>query len=60
MKCPRRETGILEEKDREGITIDLCPQGRGIWLERGEQELLISRALAKEERLRAPETFALD
>lgn len=43
MNCPRCETTILTERDREGICIDLCETCRGIWLDRGELEKLISR-----------------
>ena len=45
MKCPRCETIVLDEKERDGITIDACRQCRGIWLDRGELERLIARAI---------------
>lgn len=44
MKCPRCETTVLDEREREGLTIDVCPSCRGIWLDRGELEKLIARA----------------
>jgi uncharacterized protein len=44
MICPRCNKATLEEKDREGITIDVCQQCRGIWLDRGELERLIAKA----------------
>lgn len=44
MKCPRCETTALEEKDREGVVVDICSQCRGLWLDRGELEKLIARA----------------
>lgn len=44
MKCPRCETNTLDERDRDGITIDVCPSCRGIWLDRGELEKMIARA----------------
>ncbi len=50
MKCPRCEA-VLEEKDRDGITIDVCQQCRGIWLDRGELERLIARATAEQDGL---------
>jgi uncharacterized protein len=53
MKCPRCETASLDEKDRDGITMDVCRQCRGIWLDRGELELLIARATAEQDRLEA-------
>ena len=42
MKCPRCETTTLDEKDREGIVIDVCGQCRGLWLDRGELEKLLA------------------
>jgi Zn-finger nucleic acid-binding protein len=45
----------LHERDREGITIDVCPQCRGLWLDRGELEKLIAReARDLDEPPRAP------
>ena len=44
MHCPRCEGRILEELDRDGVTIDRCPGCRGVWLDRGELEKLIARA----------------
>ena len=49
MTCPRCEDRPLEERDRDGVTIDLCPRCRGIWLDRGELEKLIARARAEDE-----------
>ncbi len=44
MKCPRCESSILDERDRDGLTIDVCRECRGVWLDRGELEKLVSRA----------------
>ena len=44
MKCPRCEGSILDERDRDGVTIDVCRECRGVWLDRGELEKLVSRA----------------
>lgn len=44
MICPRCNKPTLEEKDRDGVTIDVCQVCRGIWLDRGELERLIARA----------------
>jgi Zn-finger nucleic acid-binding protein len=44
MICPRCNKPTLEEKDRDGITIDICQVCRGIWLDRGELERLIAKA----------------
>jgi uncharacterized protein len=44
MNCPRCDGAVLAEKDREGIVVDVCPNCRGIWLDRGELEKLITKA----------------
>jgi Zn-finger nucleic acid-binding protein len=44
MKCPRCESEALDERDRDGIVIDVCKSCRGLWLDRGELEKLIARA----------------
>lgn len=44
MQCPRCQTTVLTEKDRDGITVDICSSCRGVWLDRGELEKLIARA----------------
>ena len=51
MKCPRCESTILDERDRDGVTIDVCPKCRGIWLDRGELERLIARAMDEQSSL---------
>ena len=43
MRCPRCETKVLDEVVREGVTIDVCRECRGMWLDRGELERLIAR-----------------
>jgi uncharacterized protein len=50
MICPRCNKPTLEEKDRDGITIDVCQVCRGIWLDRGELERLIAKAEQEPER----------
>jgi Zn-finger nucleic acid-binding protein len=44
MQCPRCETSTLDERDRDGVTIDVCRDCRGVWLDRGELEKIIERA----------------
>lgn len=44
MDCPKCVSVTLDERDRDGVTVDACPQCRGLWLDRGELERLISRA----------------
>jgi hypothetical protein len=43
MNCPRCHTE-LHESDRDGITIDVCRNCRGLWLDRGELEKMIARS----------------
>ena len=42
--CPRCEQVELDERERDGILIDVCRSCRGVWLDRGELEKLIARA----------------
>jgi Zn-finger nucleic acid-binding protein len=51
MKCPRCETTALDERERDGITVDVCAGCRGLWLDRGELEKLIARATRELEEL---------
>lgn len=44
MNCPRCPETALEERERDGVTVDGCRKCRGIWLDRGELERLIARA----------------
>ncbi|MDP3085727.1 MAG: zf-TFIIB domain-containing protein [Rubrivivax sp.] len=46
MKCPHCPDVHLVMSDRQGIEIDYCPQCRGVWLDRGELDKLIERAVA--------------
>lgn len=41
MKCPNDNATLLMT-DRQGIEIDYCPDCRGIWLDKGELDKLIS------------------
>ena len=43
MKCPRCPDAVLEEREREGITVDGCRTCYGVWLDRGELERLERR-----------------
>jgi uncharacterized protein len=57
MHCPRCEAVVLDEIDRNGVTVDRCASCRGIWLDRGELEKLLARATAELEagpQARAP------
>jgi uncharacterized protein len=44
MICPRCNKHTLEEREKDGVTIDVCQECRGVWLDRGELERLIARA----------------
>lgn len=44
MKCPTCTDTHLAITSRHGIEIDLCPQCRGVWLDRGELDKIITRA----------------
>jgi len=45
MNRPRCQSAPLDEKIREGVTIDVCGACRGIWLDRGELEKLSARSI---------------
>lgn len=44
MQCPN-DAATLVMSERSGIEIDYCPECRGIWLDRGELDKLIERAV---------------
>lgn len=44
MNCPRCASAVLDERERNGIQVDVCPSCRGVWLDRGELERLIAKA----------------
>jgi uncharacterized protein len=41
LTCPNDGAG-MQEVNRNGVLIDVCPQCRGVWLDRGELEKLLS------------------
>ena len=45
MKCPTCKEVDLVMADRQGVEIDYCPQCRGVWLDRGELDKIIDRAV---------------
>ena len=45
MLCPV-DGETLTMSERSGIEIDYCPKCRGVWLDRGELDKIIDRALA--------------
>ncbi len=45
MLCPTCVSERLVMSERSGIEIDYCPSCRGVWLDRGELDKLIERAV---------------
>ena len=43
MNCPKC-TVPLKVSDRDGVQIDICPDCRGVWLDRGELDKIIERS----------------
>jgi Zn-finger nucleic acid-binding protein len=48
LQCPVDGTE-LRISQKNGVEIDYCPRCRGVWLDRGELEKLISQSLADEQ-----------
>ena len=46
MNCPVCTNTSLVMTERQGVEIDYCPQGRGVWLDRGELDKIIERSNA--------------
>lgn len=44
MLCPVDATPLVMA-DRSGVEIDYCPKCRGVWLDRGELDKIIDRAM---------------
>ncbi|WP_366017887.1 zf-TFIIB domain-containing protein [Thermanaeromonas sp.] len=41
MRCPFCDVP-MKEVERRGVLIDVCPECRGVWLDRGELEKLLA------------------
>jgi uncharacterized protein len=54
MQCPN-DGATLTMSERSGIEIDYCPNCRGVWLDRGELDKIIDRAVSQQ----APPTPAV-
>lgn len=50
MKCPVCKDVTLLMSEKHGIEIDYCPECRGIWLDRGELDKIIERALGEQKQ----------
>lgn len=42
MNCPRCDHSVLDERERNGVVVDVCPSCRGVWLDRGELEKMLA------------------
>ena len=54
MECPIDQT-TLAMTERQGVEIDYCPKCRGVWLDRGELDKLISAGSREVESEYRPE-----
>ncbi|NUM31846.1 MAG: zf-TFIIB domain-containing protein [Bacteroidetes bacterium] len=48
MKCPNCTNVDLVMSERQGVEIDYCPSCRGIWLDRGELDKILDKAMSNE------------
>ncbi|MFT4189306.1 MAG: zf-TFIIB domain-containing protein [Aeromicrobium sp.] len=53
MKCPIDEATLVMS-ERAGVEIDYCPTCRGVWLDRGELDKIIDRAVGEAKPSPAP------
>jgi Zn-finger nucleic acid-binding protein len=54
LTCPNDNAG-MQEVNRNGVLIDVCPQCRSVWLDRGELEKLLSYMREDEQGYRSEE-----
>ena len=47
MKCPTCSVDLVMS-ERQGVEVDYCPKCRGVWLDRGELDKIVERALTTE------------
>ncbi|HRC09491.1 MAG TPA: zf-TFIIB domain-containing protein, partial [Niabella sp.] len=48
MKCPTCTNIDLVMSERQGVEIDYCPNCRGVWLDRGELDKILDKAIVNE------------
>ena len=53
MKCPN-DGAVLTMSERSGVEIDYCPECRGVWLDRGELDKILDRAMSETPAAAAP------
>ncbi|WP_399539108.1 zf-TFIIB domain-containing protein [uncultured Paenibacillus sp.] len=60
MKCPVCDDVRMREVEKDGVTVDVCPDCKGVWLDRGELEKLMLgvRDMRKELEEREEELLA--
>lgn len=49
LMCPN-DNSPMQEIDRNGVKIDVCPECRGVWMDRGELEKMLSLTSATKEQ----------
>lgn len=49
MNCPVCDSVRMREVERENVLIDICPNCKGVWLDRGELEKLLQVEASYEE-----------
>ena len=53
LMCPN-DNSPMQEIDRNGVKIDVCPECRGVWLDRGELEKMLSLVEGEAQRQSPP------
>jgi uncharacterized protein len=53
--CPNDESP-MQKVSREGVDLDICPTCKGVWLDRGELDKLLSKEREDSERQAAAHT----
>lgn len=53
MNCPLCVDQVLDERFSHGIEVDVCPNCKGVWLDRGELERLAAQGRAADPTLLA-------
>ncbi|WP_406676760.1 zf-TFIIB domain-containing protein [Neomoorella carbonis] len=54
MRCPLCEVP-MKEIQRRNVMVDICPECKGVWLDRGELDKLLAAGNPWEEETPAPE-----
>ncbi|MNC43769.1 hypothetical protein D3C75_926450 [compost metagenome] len=54
MKCPVCNDVRMREVEKNGVLIDVCPDCKGVWLDRGELEKLLHEVSVVEASYQSP------